>query len=187
MKNITTGLMFGKFPAEILSYEPETRECIIKLPTGDAVPAEIQYPIGDKSANGINTEIYIEVGDMVWCEFIQGDTRRALITGWRNPQIGNEVGTRRFFQKNIELIATQSIKMVVGSSYIQIQDGLITMVGDVKHDGNQDTSGNITSGADIKADGEMKAAIDVKAGAISLTVHSHTVLGGIGSDVSPPK
>lgn len=119
-KSGNNGLMFGKFPAVIKSYDASSRECVIQTPVGDEVDAEIEYPIGDDSAN---TEIRILVGDKVWCEFIQGDTRRALITGYRNPRKGNSSGTRRFYHDNIELIASGAIKLIAGGNTVTITGG----------------------------------------------------------------
>ncbi|MBK5646837.1 hypothetical protein [Acinetobacter proteolyticus] len=115
-----SGLIYGKFPAEIVSYNGGTRECVIKTPVGDEIDAEIEYPIGDNSRN---TEISISKGDKVWCEYIQGDTRRALITGWRNPKKGNSTGTRTFSHANIVLNAKSSIKCIVGGMTFEITSG----------------------------------------------------------------
>lgn len=116
-KNGGSGLVFGKFPGVIKSYNPDTRECIIQTPTGDAVDAEIEYPIGDISAV---TEIKISKGDKVWCEYIQGDTRRALITGYRNPKSGNSAGTRKWNHANFVLHAESSIKLQVEGLTLEI-------------------------------------------------------------------
>lgn len=122
----SNGLWHGKFPAVVKSYNAATRECIIQTPTGDQVDAEIEYPIGDNSAN---TEIKIVAGDKVWCEFIQGDTRRALITGYRNPKNGNSSGKRRWSHANIELNASSSIKCVVGGMTLEISSSDVVANG----------------------------------------------------------
>lgn len=127
-KTGNNGLMFGKFPAVVKSYNPASRECVIQTPVGDEVDAEIEYPLGDNSAN---TEIKIVAGDKVWCEFIQGDTRRALITGYRNPRKGNSSGTRRFYHDKIELIAESSIKLIVGGNVIDVTGGGTTTPNDI--------------------------------------------------------
>lgn len=111
------GLIFGKFPAVVVSYSASSRECVIKTPAGDEVGAEIEYPLGDDSQQ---TEIKITAGDKVWCEFIQGDTRRALITGYRNPKKGNSAGTRKWAHDNIVLNAGSSIRLIVGGTTVEI-------------------------------------------------------------------
>lgn len=111
MSQSSSGFEYGKFPAIISQYDANSRVCVIKTPMGDEIDAEILYPIGDDSKL---TEIKIIVGDKVWCEYIQGDTRRALITGYRNAQSGNTTGTRRFAQDIINLDAGQSINLKAG-------------------------------------------------------------------------
>lgn len=132
MSRKDSALIYGKFPAVVKSYNANTRECIINTPTNGDVDAEIQYPIGDSSKN---TEIKINTGDQVWCEFIQGDTRRALITGWRNPKSGNTSGTRAWEQDNIKLNATSSIVLNVGGMILEItpSDILANGISVIKH------------------------------------------------------
>ena len=109
-----------------MSYTASTRECTIQTPVGDEIDAEIEYPIGDSSSS---TEIKISKGDHVWCEFIQGDTRRALITGYRNPKKGNSSGTRKWNHANILLNAQTNIKCVVGGMTFEITSGDVTANG----------------------------------------------------------
>lgn len=175
------GLMFGKFPAIVLSYNSATRECVIQTPVGDQVDAEIEYPIGDKSANGHVTEIEILPGDKVWCEFIQGDTRRALITGWRNPKTGNSSGTRRWHHANIELVADSTINLIVGGSTITIDPSTIALVAAAIS-----TQGAFTGTGNMSIEGSVGSSGDVVAGGISLMKHTHTEQGD-GKDVSLPK
>lgn len=160
MSQSTSGIEYGKFPAVITSYNPATRECIIKNAMGDEIDAEIQYPIGDDSAN---TEIKIIVGDKVWCEYIQGDTRRALITGYRNPQSGNNTGTRYFAQDIIDLDAGSQAKLSAGQVI----------------DLNAGNTINLTAGQAINLSvGGMTLQItssDVVANGISLINHIHFV------------
>ena len=68
------GLMPGRYPAIVKSYNQARRTCRIEIPGltdgGDVLPeAEIEYPIGDKSRVGANeTEIEITPGDTVWVD-----------------------------------------------------------------------------------------------------------------------
>lgn len=86
------GLMHGRYPAIVRTYDQARRTCRIDIPGltdgGDTLPeAEIEYPIGDKSRSGaFATEIEILPGDTVWVAFIGGDPRYPIITGYRNPQ-----------------------------------------------------------------------------------------------------
>jgi hypothetical protein len=101
----------ARVPGIVASYDPDTRICTVEIPgiTDGATQfpeAEIEYPIGDKSANSAhNTEIEILAGDLVWLAFENGDARYPIITGYRNPRSGNPSGTRRWHHANIELVA----------------------------------------------------------------------------------
>lgn len=127
------GLMPGKYPATVKSYNKSRRTCRIEIPGltdgGDVLPeAEIHYPIGDKSKTGANsTEIEILPGDTVWIEFIGGDVRYPLITGYRNPQSGNSIDWRRFHHANIEMLANGTIRLAVGDSEIVITGDGVTI------------------------------------------------------------
>ncbi len=133
MSNTGSGLLAGKWPAVVSSYDPDSRTCAISIPgqTDGAeaqLIAEIEYPIGDKSRSATMTEIEILPGDLVWVEFIQGDPRYPLITGWRNPTRGNSKNWRRWHHANIELLADQQMRLVAGKSILlQVGGSTITL------------------------------------------------------------
>jgi len=107
-----------RVPGIVRGYDPVTRLCPVEIPgiTDGATElplAEIEYPIGDKSANSAhNTEIEILAGDLVWLAFENGDQRFPVITGYRNPRIGNPAGTRRWHHANIELNADTQVRVI---------------------------------------------------------------------------
>lgn len=116
-------MYYGKYPAVVrdVSKQPEGREIRVEIPGvtkgGDVLPlAEIEYPIGDKAAasNEHPTEIEILEGDLVWVEFEAGDERYPIITGYRNPRVGNSTGWRRWHHANIELNADTDIYLKAG-------------------------------------------------------------------------
>ena len=127
------GLMPGRYPAIVKSYNQARRTCRIEIPGltdgGDVLPeAEIEYSIGDKSRAGANeTEIEITPGDTVWVAFIGGDPRYPIITGYRNPQSGNSADWRRWHHANIELIADAEMRLVVGGTSVVITPAGITI------------------------------------------------------------
>jgi hypothetical protein len=127
------GLMPGRYPAIVKTYNQARRTCRIEIPGltdgGDVLPeAEIEYPIGDKSRAGTNTtEIEITPGDTVWVAFIGGDPRYPIITGYRNPQSGNSADWRRWHHANIELIADAEMRLVVGGTSVVITPAGITI------------------------------------------------------------
>ncbi|MGL5290056.1 MAG: hypothetical protein ACRC9N_11350 [Aeromonas sp.] len=129
-----SGLLHGKWPAIVDSYDAESRTCEVSIPgqtdgQGKLV-AEIEYPIGDKSRHANQTEIEVLSGDLVWIEFIQGDPRYPLITGWRNPAQGNSAGCRRWHHKNIELLADGTINIEAGSGItLKVGGSTITLTG----------------------------------------------------------
>lgn len=178
MSQNENGLMFGKYPAVVVSYDAETRECIIKTPTSDTVDAEIQYPIGDNSKN---TEININAGDKVWCEYISGDSRKALITGWRNPKTGNSKGIRKIAHDQIDLSADQKMMLKAGSS--------IKLESDEQIDLSADQKLMLKAGSTISLKvGGMELSItssDVVVNGISIIKHVHTVIKE-GLDTTPP-
>lgn len=121
-------LMQGRYPAIIESYSNESRECRVKIPgmtdNGDVYPlSEIEYPIGDKSREGAYaTELEILPGDTVWIAFIGGDSRYPIITGYRNPQSGNDIDWRRVHHKNIEYIADELMQLISKNLNIDIEE-----------------------------------------------------------------
>ena len=127
------GLMPGRYPAIVKTYNQARRTCRIEIPGltdgGDVLPeAEIEYPIGDKSRAGTSTtEIEITPGDTVWVAFIGGDPRYPIITGYRNPQSGNSADWRRWHHANIELIADAEMRLVVGGTSVVITPAGITI------------------------------------------------------------
>ena len=118
------GLMPGRYPAIVKTYNQARRTCRIEIPGltdgGDVLPeAEIEYPIGDKSRAGANTtEIEITPGDTVWVAFIGGDPRYPIITGYRNPQAGNSADWRRWHHANMELLADTLMKLIAGGDVL---------------------------------------------------------------------
>lgn len=120
------GGMIGRYPAVVKTYDPSRRTCRVEIPGltdgGDVLlEAEIEYPIGEKSRSGKwETEIEILPEDTVWVSFIGGDPRYPIITGWRNPLVGNSGDWRRWHHKNIELIADAEMRLVVGGATIVI-------------------------------------------------------------------
>jgi hypothetical protein len=127
----------GKYPAFVESYDKTTRQVRVSIPGitdgKDVFPlAEIAYPVGDKSriVEGQHpTEIEILPGDHIWVEFIGGDERYPLITGYRNPNApsSNSIDWRRWHHANIEMIAEGILRLIVGGSTITINPTSITL------------------------------------------------------------
>jgi hypothetical protein len=106
------GRLQGKYPARVTSYDGVSRTCEVSIEgvtdgSERGLRAEIEYPVGDSARDGHPTEIEINPGALVWVEFIQGDPRAPLITGYRNPGRSNDVDWRRWHHKNVELLADE--------------------------------------------------------------------------------
>jgi len=129
------GFMAGRYPAIVRSYDKDRRTCRVEVPGltdgGDVLPeAEIEYPIGDKSREGVHaTEIEMLAGDAVWISFIGGDPRYPVITGYRNPQAGNAVGWRRWHHPNVEILGDGTVRIAVGPSEIVLTAEGISLRG----------------------------------------------------------
>lgn len=191
----------SRWPAIVKSVDRERREVRVEIPGvtdgAEEMPiAEIEYPIGDKSEH---TEIRILEGDRVWVEFIAGDSRYPIITGYRPKQTGNEVGTRRWHHDNIHtnadetqlheagtsitLDAGETITVRVGGTTAVITDGKVEVTGaDIVMNassmftvnGDSTLNGNVTVSGTVAATGAVSSAASVGAptvaAASSLTV-----------------
>jgi hypothetical protein len=205
------GLMGGRYPASIASYDPHSRLCRIHingLTDGcETLPlAEIEYPIGDKSKpSDKSTEIEMVTGDTVWIAFIGGDQRYPIITGYRNPTEGNSVGWRRFHHENIELLAAALLNIIAESDILLKSNSKITlqapevfidspstsMTGDALVQkalaflGGMTGSGGSAGGPSAVISGGMEISEDVVIAGKSFLGHTHMEQGD-GNTVSPP-
>lgn len=203
----------GKYPAIVREYDQASRMCRVEIPGitdgADILPqAEIEYPIGDKSRSGEwETEIEILPGDTVWVMFVGGDPRYPLITGWRNPAVGNSSDWRRWHHKNIEVIADDDVRIVarkkdvtiyafeqnikgeamimvefVAGTQARIAAPLIILDGDVQ------ISQGLRVNLGIHANLNIVSAADVQAidGGVSLVDHRHTGVQTGGGRSGPP-
>lgn len=130
-------------PAVISSYDPPTRTCRVSIPGitdgAEVFPlAEIEYAIGDRSAN---TEVEILPGDLVWVDFINDDHRYPIITGYRNPRVGNSTQVRRMHHQGIEFTADGTLKLTAdnieihGTSSIKLMGDTRISGGGLTHEG----------------------------------------------------
>lgn len=166
------GLLPGRYPAIVQSYDQARRTCRVQIPGitdgGDVMPeAEIEYAIGDKAREGQwATEIEILPGDTVWVAFIGGDPRYPVITGWRNPQTGNSADWRRWHHKNIELEAEEVIHEFVKTTDYRMDTQSITSKADSLI---KDTVGSSTR------EMKPKSISDTASQSITITVGGSTI------------
>ncbi len=176
------GLLNGRYPAIIASYDAQARQCRVKIDGitdgMEAFPlAEIEYPIGEKSRSGKNTtEIEILAGDTVWIAFMCGDSRYPIITGYRNPNIGNSTNWRRIHHANIEQLADEIIKLIAGGDFLIKSGSNVTVKApSVTIDAETTTiTGDCTIGGSLIVSGATTSAGGIKgAGGLSFEVHTH--------------
>lgn len=120
----------NKHPGFIRKVDRDRREVRVEIPpftdgASELPIAEIEYPIGDDSQN---TEIRLVEGRGVWIEFIAGDPRRPLITGYRNPNTGNVVGMRRWNHDNFETNADANYTVNAGENVTISAGAKITLM-----------------------------------------------------------
>lgn len=188
------GLVAGRYPAVVKSYDQARRTCRVEIPGltdgGDVLPeAEIEYQIGDKSRTGANsTEIEITPGDTVWIAFIGGDARYPIITGYRNPQSGNSVDWRRWHHKNMELIADALMRLIAQGD-ILIESGsnvtikapnnilldapIVTITGVIEILNQNNAGETATIKGNVQVEGNINATGSVMDGAGNSNHHSH--------------
>lgn len=112
-------------PGFIASVDQATRICRVRIPGvtdgGDVFPeAMLCYPLGDKSEH---TEIRLLPGDRVWLDFVNGDPRFPIITGFRPKETDNALNWRRWHHANIELQADTDMKLLATAGKIEATAG----------------------------------------------------------------
>lgn len=117
-------------PGFVESYDAAKRLCRVRIPGvtdgAEVLPlAMLSYPIGDKSEH---TEIRIQPGDRVWLDFVNGDARFPIITGFRPKETDNALEWRRWHHANIELQADS--EAIVRAPDIKL-DGDVVITGKV--------------------------------------------------------
>lgn len=153
-------MRLGFWPAKILSYDQDNHTAqvhIVGLTDGlaDGITADFAYPVGDDDKD---TERQILPGADVDVYFEAGQQECPVIAFYRSHRVGGMKDIRRIRQKNIELLAQARIYMKAPEVVIEAN---LRIIGDITHEGNQNTTGTIS------------AEEDVKAGNISLKNHPH--------------
>jgi hypothetical protein len=159
------------WPAKIISYNRDNRTVQVQIAgltdgSDNGLPAKIAYPIGEDDRD---TERQILANADVWVFFEGGDFSMPVVFAYRSHGNGALVGTRRIKQENIELIATEKIKLEVAGSMIEIEGEMITI-----------TSPQATFNTDLASFsalvnimGLLSVNTDVVVNLISLLLHKH--------------
>lgn len=169
---------YGHYPATILSYDREKRRCMVSIEpftrgSETGIEAQLAYSIAD---NDLKTEVKLTVGQEVWVFFEAGDLSCPVVAYSRGHGSGAEVGTRRIEQDKIELIATESIKLMVGDKAITLTESDATI----------DVKTRIKD--DLDVDKTVTAETDVMAKGVSLVDHPHpgVMKGGASTEKPTP-
>jgi len=135
-------------PGFVESYDAQTRLCRVRIPGvtdgAEVMPlAMLSYPIGDKSEH---TELRILAGDRVWLDFVNGDPRFPIITGFRPKETDNAIDWRRWHHKNIELQADSDVRVIATGGGVLIQAGqtITLQAPSITLDGNTNCTGTLT-------------------------------------------
>lgn len=163
----------NKHPGFIRKVDRVRREVRVEIPpftdgASELPIAEIEYPIGDDSKN---TEIRLVEGRGVWIEFIAGDPRRPLITGYRNPNTGNVVGMRRWNHDNFEINANEVFTINAGAKIALIVGGTSLVL-------TPESIAEIAAALSVKAAVAIEGAVaqtggDMTSAGISVQHHKH--------------
>lgn len=130
--------------AKILSYDAAKRTAQVHIHgltdgASQGLTATFAYPVGDDDRD---TERQIVLGNDVYVFFEDGDESCPVIAFYSSHGTGAEVDKRRIRQKNIELLATT--KAYIDAPTIHLK-GNVIIDGNIKHTGNQTTTGKIVA------------------------------------------
>lgn len=135
-------------PGFVESVDRATRICRVRIPGvtdgAELFPeAMLSYPLGDKSEH---TEIRIVQGDRVWLDFVNGDPRFPIITGFRPKETDNAMAWRRWHHDNIELQADTDMRLLATGAGILIEAGttVIVRAPAIRLEGNTTCTGTMT-------------------------------------------
>lgn len=145
-------LLHGYYPATILSYNAEERTAQISIPgmtdgAEDGLTAEFAYPVGHDDRD---TEIQVLVGAEVYVFFAGGQMDSPVIAFYRSHGAGAMVDTRRIRQKNIEILASNSISIEAIATKVR---GVMSVTSNL-------SVGTGATGSFVSVSGEIVTVVD---------------------------
>lgn len=161
-------------PGFVESYDQATRLCRVRIPGvtdgAESMPlAMLSYAIGDKSEH---TEVRILPGDRVWLDFVNGDPRFPIITGFRPKETDNAIDWRRFHHQNIELQADTQVLIIAGGN-VTVRapsitlDGPTVVTGMLTYQAGITGFGSATSNGKNVSDSHTHGGVDTGLGSTS--------------------
>lgn len=142
-------------PGIVDAYDPAKKLARVQIPGvtdgAEVLPqAMLCYPIGDKSEH---TDIRILAGDRVWLDFVNGDPRFPIITGFRPKETDGAVDWRRLHHTNLEFVADTDLLLTASGGQVVIEAGsavsitapTLEITASVTITGNVSTTGALTN------------------------------------------
>ena len=144
--------MLNFIPAKILSYDAATRTAQVHIDgltdgAEDGLTATFAYPVGHDDRD---TEIQVLVGAEVYVFFAGGQLDSPVIAFYRSHGEGAVVDTRRIRQKNIEILASNSISIEAIATKVR---GVMSVTSNL-------SVGTGATGSFVSVSGEIVTVVD---------------------------
>lgn len=154
-------------PGFVAEYDAEKRLARVRIPgltdgTRELPEAMLCYPLGDRSEF---TEVALQAGDRVWLDFVNGDPRFPIITGFRAKETDNAVDWRRWRAANVEIIGDVDVRVVATDGKVFVSaGGEVELVAatevkitapTIRLEGNVQVTGSLTVGAGAAVTGAL--------------------------------
>jgi len=144
--------MLNFIPAKILSYDAATRTAQVQIDgltdgAEDGLTATFAYPVGHDDRD---TEIQVLVGAEVYVFFAGGQVDSPVIAFYRSHGEGAVVDTRRIRQKNIEILASNSISIEAIATKVR---GVMSVTSNL-------SVGTGATGSFVSVSGEIVTVVD---------------------------
>jgi len=144
--------MLNFIPAKILSYDAQQRTAQVQIDgltdgAEDGIAATFAYPVGHDDRD---TEIQVLVGADVYIFFAGGQLDSPVIAFYRSHGEGAVVDTRRIRQKNIKILASNSISIEAIATKVR---GVMSVTSNL-------SVGTGATGSFVSVSGEVVTVVD---------------------------
>jgi hypothetical protein len=144
--------MFNFIPAKILSYDAQQRTAQVQIDgltdgAEDGLTATFAYPVGHDDRD---TEIQVLAGAEVYVFFAGGQMDSPVIAFYRSHGAGAVVDTRRIRQKNIKILASNSISIEAIATKVR---GVMSVTSNL-------SVGTGATGSFVSVSGEIVTVVD---------------------------
>ena len=144
--------MLNFIPAKILSYDAQPRTAQVQIDgltdgAEDGLTATFAYPVGHDDRD---TEIQVLVGAEVYVFFAGGQMDSPVIAFYRSHGAGAVVDTRRIRQKNIKILASNSISIEAIATKVR---GVMSVTSNL-------SVGTGATGSFVSVSGEIVTVVD---------------------------